>query len=215
MQSWGTDSKFTIRETNREPSKSGVIGLCCAALGRSREENVSDLAELRMGVRINQEGLLSTDFQTAENVIKANGKSSGTVISTRYYLADAEFLVGLEGDNINLLKQIYQSLDKPKWQVYLGRKSYLPSEPVFLKDGLKEQQDLETALIQYPLDKKRNSLDDNQRLLILEVPAAEADQIRFDQPKGSAYETREFTARGIKMKMVEINSNKSPKSQTS
>ena len=26
MQSWGTDSKFDVRRTGREPSKSGVIG---------------------------------------------------------------------------------------------------------------------------------------------------------------------------------------------
>ena len=32
MQSWGTDSKFDIRRTGREPSKSGVIGLVAAAL---------------------------------------------------------------------------------------------------------------------------------------------------------------------------------------
>ena len=33
MQSWGTDSKFDVRRTGREPSKSGVIGLVAAALG--------------------------------------------------------------------------------------------------------------------------------------------------------------------------------------
>lgn len=205
MQSWGTESKFKIRETNRDPSKSGVIGLCCAALGRAREEDVSDLSELRMGVRIDQEGILSTDFQTAQNVIKADGKSSGTVTSTRYYLADAEFLVGLEGDNLDLLKRIQQALDSPKWQIYLGRKSYLPSKPVFLKDGLKEQQDLETALRQYPLEKKGNDTSDNQRMFILEVPLADADQIRFDQPLGKAFETREFAERGIKTKMAKIS----------
>lgn len=32
MQSWGTDSKFDVRRTGREPSKSGVIGLVAAAL---------------------------------------------------------------------------------------------------------------------------------------------------------------------------------------
>ena len=33
MQSWGTDSKFEVRKTNREPTKSGVVGLLAAALG--------------------------------------------------------------------------------------------------------------------------------------------------------------------------------------
>ena len=38
MQSWGTQSRFTIRDSGLEPSKSGVIGLLCAALGKPRTE---------------------------------------------------------------------------------------------------------------------------------------------------------------------------------
>ena len=37
MQSWGTASKFRERDTGREPSKSGVVGLLAAALGRYLE----------------------------------------------------------------------------------------------------------------------------------------------------------------------------------
>ena len=33
MQSWGSDSKYNIRKTNREPTKSGVLGMIAAALG--------------------------------------------------------------------------------------------------------------------------------------------------------------------------------------
>ncbi len=33
MQSWGTQSRFTERDTGREPSKSGVVGLLAAAVG--------------------------------------------------------------------------------------------------------------------------------------------------------------------------------------
>ncbi len=36
LQSWGTQSRFRVRDTGREPSKSGVIGLLCTALGRPR-----------------------------------------------------------------------------------------------------------------------------------------------------------------------------------
>ena len=46
MQSWGTRSRFQERDTEREPSKSGIIGLLCAALGRDRNESVDDLADL-------------------------------------------------------------------------------------------------------------------------------------------------------------------------
>jgi len=42
MQSWGTTSRFDQRDTGKEPSKSGVIGLVAAALGIDRE-NWTDL----------------------------------------------------------------------------------------------------------------------------------------------------------------------------
>jgi CRISPR system Cascade subunit CasD len=42
IQSWGTQSRFLARDTGLEPSKSGVIGLICAALGKPREERVGD-----------------------------------------------------------------------------------------------------------------------------------------------------------------------------
>ena len=34
MQSWGMQRRFSIRDTGTEPSKSGVIGLACAAFGK-------------------------------------------------------------------------------------------------------------------------------------------------------------------------------------
>ena len=49
MQSWGVQSHFPERDSGREPSKSGVIGLLCAALGRPRTVSIADLAALRKG----------------------------------------------------------------------------------------------------------------------------------------------------------------------
>jgi len=40
MQSRGVQSRFTIRDTGLEPSKSGVVGLLCKALGRGPDEPV-------------------------------------------------------------------------------------------------------------------------------------------------------------------------------
>ena len=54
MQAWGVQSRFGVRDTGREPSKSGLIGLLCAALGREREAPLDDLASLNMGVRIDK-----------------------------------------------------------------------------------------------------------------------------------------------------------------
>ncbi|WP_268083151.1 type I-E CRISPR-associated protein Cas5/CasD, partial [Acinetobacter baumannii] len=108
MQSWGTRSRFDERDTDLVPSKSGVIGLICAAMGIDREERepVLQLADLRMGVRVDQLGVLRYDYQTAQNVIAADAsKIHPTTVSRRYYLADAVFLVGLEGKDWRLLER--------------------------------------------------------------------------------------------------------------
>lgn len=64
MQAWGTTSRFDERDSGLEPSKSGVLGLVCAALGRDRSEPLDDLATLKMSVRVDREGLLMRDYQT-------------------------------------------------------------------------------------------------------------------------------------------------------
>ena len=69
LQSWGADSKFEIRKTDREPTKSGVVGLLAAALGLRRDEAdaLQELGQLRFAVRVDREGSLLVDFHTAGN----------------------------------------------------------------------------------------------------------------------------------------------------
>lgn len=149
MQAWGTSSRFDIRRTDLEPSKSGVIGLLCAALGRDRVEPVDDLAGLRMGIRVDREGVLRYDYQTAQDVLRASGSGTqDTVQSWRWYLADAAFLVGLEGADLDLLSRLHQALRNPRWTLFLGRKAYLPSPPVWLPDGIRDEP-LEEVLAAY------------------------------------------------------------------
>ena len=66
LQAWGTDSKFEVRRTNREPSKSGVIGLLAAALGLRRDADLSKLSALRFGVRVDRNGEVIKDFHMAK-----------------------------------------------------------------------------------------------------------------------------------------------------
>ena len=160
MQSWGSRSRFDVRDTEREPTKSGVLGLVAAALGRDRTEPIDDLSALRLGVRVDREGAVRYDFQTAKDVIRASitkeqwlrartkGKTTGTqdtVVSRRYFLSDAAFLVGLEG-NPQLLEQIEEALKRPKWTLFLGRKSYLPGEPIHFPEGGLRESGLGEAL---------------------------------------------------------------------
>ncbi len=142
LQSWGTQSRFSERDAGREPSKSGVIGLLCAALGRPREADVSDLAALRMGVRIDRPGSLKVDYHTAGGTHRAGdrygvaevGGGTRTVVSHRYYLSDADFLVGLESKDEDLLRRLDEALADPHWPLFLGRRAFVPGEPVRLPD---------------------------------------------------------------------------------
>lgn len=182
MQSWGTTSRFDERDSQLEPSKSGVIGLLCAALGRDRREPVDDLAALYMGVRVDREGVLMRDFQTATSVLVATGKvqNDRTVVSPRYYLSDAAFLVGLQGDDEPLLRQISDSLRRPHWSLALGRKSMAPGWPVWLADDVVPHA-LEEALRARPrLAPPRIEHRDLPVRLLLEHPNQGA--MRFDQP---------------------------------
>lgn len=195
MQSWGTTSRFDERDTQREPSKSGVIGLICAAIGRDRAEPVEDLAGLRMGVRVDREGVLMRDYMTATGVVNAVGKAdvNRTVVSQRYFLSDAAFLVGMEGSDRDMLAEIDTALKRPVWPLCLGRKSYVPSTPVFLEHGLVDMP-LEDALSASPCV-LTGKLPMGERRMALEH--ASEGSIRLDQPVGP-FAARRFGLRFVK-----------------
>ena len=106
MQSWGYRSRFDYRDTALEPTRSGVIGLICAAMGTARGEDISRFDAIRMGVRVDKQGRPERDYHTALDVIKADGKGTGTVQSWRDYLADASFTVGLQSSDKEFLNEI-------------------------------------------------------------------------------------------------------------
>jgi CRISPR system Cascade subunit CasD len=198
MQSWGTTSRFDERDTQLEPSKSGVLGLVCAALGRDRSEPVDDLAALRMGVRVEREGVPMRDYQTATGVlIASSGKPDleRTVVSPRYYLSDAVFLVGLEGDRA-LLVAVHDALARPVWPLALGRKSFVSSLPVYLPDALLEQS-LETALQTWPCLISGEAPQAPRRVL-LEHPSEGG--VRLDQPV-APFAERRFGPRFVKSEL--------------
>lgn len=178
MMSWGDHSRFTIRDTRREPTKSSVIGLLCAALGRPRWEPVHDLAALKMGVRVNQEGLVQCDYHTVMDSIKSSGSKGDTVISQRYYVADADYLVGLEGDDHALLKTLDTALQSPVWQLYFGRKSFVPSCPVQV--GIVDQPLLKALEHRIVRQSKSLSKLPDQLRCVVEVP--DSLDVRQDVP---------------------------------
>ncbi|MDR2295495.1 MAG: type I-E CRISPR-associated protein Cas5/CasD [Clostridiales Family XIII bacterium] len=148
LQSWGADSKFTKRVSRREPTKSGVIGLCVCAMGirRADADAIAALTALRFGLRIDQPGTLLRDYHTAHKEEFWETGKTDPFVSERHYLADAVFLAGLDGDPA-LLEAIEAALNAPKLPVYLGRRSCPPSEELSL--GLRDA-DLTDALREEP-----------------------------------------------------------------
>jgi CRISPR system Cascade subunit CasD len=196
MQAWGVSSQFSYRDCAREPSKSGIIGLICAALGRPRDAKLDDLARLKMGTRVDEEGTLLKDYQIARDIYKADGGNKTAELSNRYYLSGAIFLTGLEGD-ADVLGLIQNALQHPKWELYLGRKAFPPSKPVWLLDGFQKDKDLLSSFSDYPL-----LAEIKRKRLRISIEDPNGNIIRRDVP--ISFEKRLFTSRTIKM--LEIDS---------
>ncbi len=207
MQSWGTTSRFDQRDTGKEPSKSGVIGLLAAALGIDREtwsEDLQGLAALAMGVRHDRPGLLKRDYQTAQHIISADrSKHHETAVTTRDYLADAAFLIGLEGSDRSLLERAHVALCNPVWPLALGRKSYVPAESVWLADGLVDSP-LVPALASWPwLGTARRGETAPERLLVSLESHDGSGALRMDQLL-SSFAERRFGARQVRSDWVTL-----------
>jgi CRISPR system Cascade subunit CasD len=198
IQSWGAENKFERRSTMREPTKSGVIGLLAAALGRRRHESIDDLARLHFGVRLDQPGQLLRDFHTAKGSSKKE-----KFVTERYYLSDAVFLVGLEGDEA-LLQELDEALQRPVFPLYLGRRSCPPSGKITL--GLRKMG-LEEALYTEPWQasawhKKR--IRKNPHLTLV-IDAKQPEMLaRRDLPLSFSQDHRKYALHYIENKVGEI-----------
>jgi CRISPR system Cascade subunit CasD len=151
LQSWGFDSQYNRRNTALMPTKSGITGMCCAALGLERgSEEEHELLVLFKGVRMTAIAIPRIgfkkelpvrrlqDYHTVQGTRRASGAiNNDCVLTRRQYLTDGAFGVILEGDTV-LLGKVAKALVDPVWGIWLGRKTCIPSAPVFA--GLKEDK---------------------------------------------------------------------------
>jgi CRISPR system Cascade subunit CasD len=197
MQSWGTRSRFSSRDAGLEPSRSGVIGLLCAALGRPREELLDPFVPLKMAVRVDREGRLMRDYHTAQNVRRADPTkgTQETVLSERFYLADADFLVGLEGDR-TFLEHLDAALRRPVWPLFLGRKAFAPSLPV--SEGVSDGSLISVMETQGWRKRRRGEKTPDKSLRgVIEVGYGDGEP-RQDVPLSFVSRDRRFGVRHVK-----------------
>jgi CRISPR system Cascade subunit CasD len=82
------------------------------------------LSSLKFGVRVDRPGVLLRDYHTAKS-------EKTSYVTNRYYLADAKFTAGLEGEE-TLLREIDNALRRPMFPLFLGRRSCPPEGRVAL-----------------------------------------------------------------------------------
>jgi CRISPR system Cascade subunit CasD len=150
MQSWGFNSQFNRRDTALFPTKSSLVGLCCASMGLDRgseEEKIAlqkfnnmKLICIAIPRKQKQRELVVKrlqDYHTVQHTRDAKGNiKNNAVLTYRQYLNDACFIALFEGEK-EFLKEVANGvpekpwcLKNPKWGVWLGRKSCIPSTPV-------------------------------------------------------------------------------------
>jgi len=147
LQAWGYDSQFNRRNTGLFPTKSAILGMCCAAMGISRgsEREQAVLAQLRslrlltvalpiMNYRMgDHEAALQVrrliDYHTVQNTRTAVGGMKDTHLTWRQYLCDASFVAVVKGER-EIIVELAKALRNPKWGVWLGRKACIPTAPI-------------------------------------------------------------------------------------
>jgi len=193
------------------PTKSALAGMCCAALGFGRgsdeeETFLARFAALRMMAiaiprvvehhypHAARETTLSVrrlqDYHTVQNTRKADGGTKDCHITHRQYLTDASFGVIIEGSAV-LLEQIANALADPKWGLWLGRKTCIPSAPILagLRDSRGEA--LKLLIGEEPL-KAFTRQEDAESF-------AEGRDSLPDQPVSFASDRRMFTPRRVRI----------------
>lgn len=177
------------------PTKSGVIGMLAAALGRKRDDPLEDLAKLEFGVRVDQQGTRLNDFQITQMGGKLNAN-----LSNKVYLSDAIFLAGLSCEDVGFLKELEDALKHPRFAVFLGRRSCPPTQPLVL--GIRDR-DLYPSLLEEEWlvpDWRRKSLfrfSDKLHLRIV-TDDVQGETIKKDVPVSFSPFRREYGYRYMK-----------------
>ncbi|MFA5601340.1 MAG: type I-E CRISPR-associated protein Cas5/CasD [Phenylobacterium sp.] len=192
LQSWGVHSKYTIRNTNNEPTKSGIIGMIGNAMGvHDYDSELYDKLRCSpMAVRVEREGDVIKDYHIASGFRNLQGKSkTGSLPTDRYYLQNAFFYVAMTMDN-SLAEEVAYAVRHPQSQLYFGRKCCVPVFPVLV--GTYDSEDLIDVL---------KSIKPNS----LEKEFIEQGFTEYNKIKRFIFETTERTIMGDDVRDIPIS----------
>ncbi len=150
LQSWGYASKFDRRTTLAHPTRSGVIGLLCAASGvdRTDAESLQKLEEsleievytFRQGSRLidyhtvgggyDPEAQPSSICKTGDGKVRKKNGESLAVLTYREYLEDTRCGAVVSGD-AGMIRDLAGHVENPVWGIWLGRKACVPAARVY------------------------------------------------------------------------------------
>lgn len=205
LQSWGYQSRFDRRTTLSYPTRSGIVGLVSAAMGRDWGDSdwLVTLDMLNLSVLVFRKGGRLLDFHTVGGGYdrktqefsiphtvagKLRGPGKETVPTEREYLEDARFGAILEGSRV-LLEQIAVALDNPRWGVWLGRKACIPAARIcegLFATGAEAEARLVTVAGGHPVQHIRETTD-----------FAEGNDTLMDRPLSFQNDRRAFAPRRV------------------
>lgn len=149
LASWGEIAVGESRHSAVYPGKSALLGLMAAALGIRRDEEQRQAAlatGYRFAVKVISAGHPLRDYHTAQapdsvgkfvyrtrrDELVIGKERLGTILSSREYRCDAFSLVAVvaEDNAPYALEEIREALLKPRFHLYLGRKSCPVAAPL-------------------------------------------------------------------------------------
>lgn len=206
LQSYGERAKWEYRDTAYTPTKSAVVGIIASAMGINRgDKRLIEISEsLNMGVRVDRQGTILSDFQTVSGLhttvenykLGKMGTTASNKLAEKMYIEDGVFTVVLQGNN-DVLEKYAEALKNPVNPVFLGRKGCVPTRPLF-ECITEEYEDVEDILINYPV-----TTDRGKEFLYCEIECADGEKRRYDETK--ALVAVDYSIRRVKGMYVKNN----------
>lgn len=214
LASMGDHAGHERRGTGTWPARSALVGLMGAALGIERDGDFGALDALDISVAIFDSGTAFRDFHTIQTVPNAAAKNpnsrpeamraSGplklnTVLTKRDYRAGVFYGVAVAGEAA-VLDDVAAALARPRYQLYLGRKSCPLAAPPGPVTRL-ETTDAESALAALRLPPWRKAA--HARTLVMDARPGDRDrETRHDRV--ASRKTWQFQPRDISFRSVSI-----------